>query len=286
MANPRYVSHKDVGGYSRTLPKARGEDPAELPQEVTDWLKRNYGNKHGNDMDSRDGSDEEPSGKLRRTRDKDDKEAKDKENRKSKSKKRASSSDVVVPSKAPKKTKAETSDDDDNDDNDKETDKFPDGGYKLEMMKNKKGRGVPCLFHPHLKTMLEMDPEITWKVKEDSEGISYIWDVSNKNKTRMMCSKVAKNVLAPHLLKGLGSHSHYYGPGGCSNLVYCKFSFHTNHQERRKKQQHQPWQRQTLRMVLSQLRRTSKFQNSFNLSLVHLFLCGLVWFICIYIYTI
>ena len=201
MANPRCVSPKDVGGYSRTLPKARGEDPAELPQEVTDWLKRNYSNKHRNDTDS----SSERSGKRRRTRGKDDKEGKDKETRKSKSKKRASSSDVPPPtSKAHKKPKAETSDDDDDDDNDQGTDKFPEGGYKLEMMKNKKGRDVPCLYHPHLKTMLEMDPEITWKVKDDSEGISHIWDVSNKNKTRMMCSKVAKNVLAPHLLKGLG----------------------------------------------------------------------------------
>ena len=210
----RCVNPKDVGGYSRTLPKARGEEPAELPQEVLDWLKRNYTRgRGGDDMDSRDGSeDEEKPVKRRKTKETKETKDKDKETRgKSKSKRKSSSDDEAGKPAASSKTlrtakktkdKSETSDDDDED----KPDKFPDGGYKLEMMKNKKGNQVPCLYHPSLKTMLELDPKTTWKVREDSEGISHLWDTNNKSKTRTPCSQVAMEVLAPHLLKGLGSH--------------------------------------------------------------------------------
>eukprot|EP00435_Cladocopium_sp_Y103_P017220 s631_g4.t1 len=181
--------------------KAKGEEPAELPQEVLDWLKRGYRKTAGNDSDSGGGESEEPPKKRR-------KEKKD-EAPKSKSKKRSSSSEPPRRSAISKKVKqepSETSKDDDTDKGKQKEQEFPSGGYKLDIMKNKKGDDVPCLYHRKLKTMLELDPNVTWKVKEDSEGISYIWDVANKNKTRTPCSEVANEVLSPHLLKGPGSH--------------------------------------------------------------------------------
>eukprot|EP00435_Cladocopium_sp_Y103_P016067 s788_g4.t1 len=210
---------KDVGGYSRFLPKANGEEPADLPQEVVDWLKRGYGKTAPSDS-ADDDSDDDDKTKKRRKGSEPRKAA-----TKSKKKRHRDSSSEVVPASSkggkhvtgsiPKKSKKEkekekekestTSADDDNDDNDDT--QFPDSGYKLESMNNKKGDPVPCLYHPHLKTMIELDPSIVWKVKEDSEGISYVWDTNNKNKTRKQCSELVSQVLAPDVVtrrKGLG----------------------------------------------------------------------------------
>lgn len=204
---PRGTSAKDVGGYSRYLPKANGEEPADLPQEVVDWMNRSYRKTSRGDSCGDESGDSSKKRKKNKS-----------EDRKGKSKKRASSSSPAraasskhrksgsivaahIPKSKVKEAKKDSSTSQDSEDDGPGNDnEFPEGGYKLESMVSKKGDAVPCLYHPHIKTMIELDAGIQWKVKEDSEGVSYIWDVLNKSKTRTTCSDLASKVLNPEVV--------------------------------------------------------------------------------------
>lgn len=212
----QWQPRKQIGGRAGALPKAEGDDPAELPKQVLEYLQKKQTatkKKTARDSSSDDSnSADKKKRKDKKAKKKDSSESSDhKKKKKTKKNKKAKSSNSddekdkktkSHPSK--KKEKSQTSDDDEKKKKKKKrnasessNESLPRDGYEIAESKNKKGRSIWVLTHPDLKETVELDPDLLWHMDKTSKGVSQARGhetEGGKCMTLMPCHKIFKDV--------------------------------------------------------------------------------------------
>ena len=178
-------SHKKssdvIGARARDLPSKKGDDdPADLPKHMLEWYEKTLksSQKRGRSR-SRRRRGSSSSDRAKKSK----KKVKDGKRRKSSSSGSSMRSDLKAREKRSKTKKRQAKSKSDSQED------YPKAGYALKKQKVK-GKTAIQLCHKGMDVTVELDPEVTWEMEENDDGVDVVFDVNNKKSTIEECREI------------------------------------------------------------------------------------------------